>query len=143
MKKTIITMVIALVAMVAPAETYSYLKFTRTDNSTVTYSVEGLKLTYDNTSVTISNVDGTATLPLAQVQAMEFTNDASTTPSIEVGDVNKDGTVSIADVTDLIDYLLTDGATDIDADAADIDKDGEISISDITALVDYLLAYSD
>ena len=47
MKKTIITMLIALVAMFASAETYNYLKFTKTNGSTVTYSVEGLKLTYD------------------------------------------------------------------------------------------------
>ena len=49
MKKTIITMLIALVAMVAGAETYNYLKFTKTNGSTLTYSVEGLKVTYDNT----------------------------------------------------------------------------------------------
>ena len=46
MKKTIITMLIALVAMVASAETYNYLKFTKTNGSTVTCSVEGLKVTY-------------------------------------------------------------------------------------------------
>ena len=37
MKKTIITMLIALVAMFASAETYNYLKFTKTNGSTVTY----------------------------------------------------------------------------------------------------------
>ena len=45
MKKTIITMLIALVAICASAETYSYLKFTKTNGSTVTCSVEGLKIT--------------------------------------------------------------------------------------------------
>ena len=45
-------MLIALVAMFASAETYSYLKFTKTDNSTVAYSVEGLKVTYDARSPT-------------------------------------------------------------------------------------------
>ena len=39
MKKTIITMLIALVAICASAETYSYLKFTKTNGSTVTCSV--------------------------------------------------------------------------------------------------------
>ena len=51
-------MLIALVAMVASAETYNYLKFTKTNGSTVTYSVEGLKLTYDNTNITVTNADG-------------------------------------------------------------------------------------
>ncbi len=138
MKKTIITMLIALVAMVASAETYSYLKFTKTDNSTVTYSVEGLKLTYDNTNVTITNVEGTATLPLAQVQNMEFTNEAG---GIN-GDVNNDGEVNIADVTALIDYLLNSESSNINNDTADINKDGEVSIADVTELIDYLLSGS-
>ena len=131
-------MLIALVAIFASAETYNYLKFTKTDNTTVTYSVEGLKLTYDNTNVTVTNVDGTATLPLAQVKDMEFTNDA--TPSFKLGDVNKDGNVSIADVTTLIDYLLGGDATDIDLQAANMNGDDNISIADVTALIDYLLS---
>ena len=133
-------MLIALVAMVASAETYSYLKFTKTDNSTVTYSVEGLKLTYDNTNVTITNADGTATLPLAQVLNMEFTNDPGSTPSVLIGDVNNDGEVSIADVTALIDYLLDSTASNINLVAADVNNDSEISIGDVTALIDMLLS---
>lgn len=136
-------MLIALVAIVASAETYNYLKFTKTDNSTVTYSVEGLKLTYDNTNVTITNAEGTATLPLAQVRDMEFTNDPSTTPSVLGGDVNNDGVISIADATALIDYLLGGDATGIDLDAADFNGDGEVTISDATALIDYLLSGSE
>lgn len=139
MKKTIITMLIALVAMVASAETYNYLKFTKTDNSTVTYSVEGLKLTYDNTNVTISNVDGMATLPLAQVRSMEFTNDPGSTPSVKIGDVDMDGEIGISDVSALIDYLLSGDATGIDLDAADVDGDSEVAIADVSALIDMLL----
>ncbi len=138
MKKTIITMLIALVAMVASAETYNYLKFTKTDNSTVTYSVEGLKLTYDNTNVTITNAEGTATLPLAQVLNMEFTNDPGTTPSVLIGDVNHDGEVSIVDVTTLIDYLLGGDTTGVDLAAADVNNDSEVNIEDVTELVDML-----
>ena len=139
MKKTIITMLIALVAMVASAETYNYLKFTKTDNSTVTYSVEGLKLTYDNTNVTITNAEGTATLPLAQVLNMEFTNDPGTTPSVLIGDVNRDGDVTIGDVTALVDYLLGENAIDIDLAAADLNNDSEVNIEDVTELIDMLL----
>ncbi len=132
-------MLIALVAMVASAETYNYLKFTKTDNSTVTYSVEGLKLTYDNTNVTISNVDGMATLPLAQVRSMEFTNDPGSTPSVKIGDVDMDGEIGISDVSALIDYLLSGDATGIDLDAADVDGDSEVAIADVSALIDMLL----
>ena len=138
MKKTIITMLIALVAMVASAETYNYLKFTKTNGTSVTYSVEGLKLTYSNTNVTVTNVDGTATLALSEVQDMYFTNEAA--PSFLRGDVDCDGEIGISDVTALIDYILSGNGSNISVDAADTDLDGLISISDVTTLIDYILS---
>ncbi len=55
----------------------------------------------------------------------------------ERGDVNHDGSVNIADVTALIDYLLSDVA---DApNEADVMIDGNINIADVTALIDMLL----
>ena len=132
-------MLIALVAMFASAKTYNYLKFTKTNGSTVTYSVEGLKLTYDNTNVTIQNVDGTATIALAEVQDMYFSNEAGGGDLIR-GDVNGDGKVSIADVTTLINYLLAEDATGINVDAIDCNQDGNESIADVTALINYLLS---
>ena len=142
MKKTIITMLIALVAICASAETYSYLKFTRTNGSTVTYSVEGLKLTYDNTNVTIKNVDGTATIALAEVQDMYFSNEAGTDPSYQLGDVNKDGNVNISDVTALINYLLSHDDSAINLDAANVNGDETVSIADVTALINNLLSHN-
>ena len=133
-------MLIALVAICASAETYSYLKFTKTDNSTVAYSVEGLKVTYDATNVYITNAEGTATIALAQVQNMYFSNEGGTTPTVMIGDVNNSGDVTIADVTALIDYLLSGDATGVNLDMADCDLDGEINIADVTSLIDYLLA---
>ncbi len=59
-----------------------------------------------------------------------------------IGDVNKDGELSIGDVTALIDYLLGVDSHAIDQDAADVDNDGEISIGDVTALIDLLLGKS-
>ena len=138
MKKTIITMLIALVAIFASAETYNYLKFTKTNGTTVTYSVEGLKLTYSNTNVTVTNVDGTATLALSEVQDMYFTNEAA--PSFLRGDVDCDGEIGISDVTALIDYILNGDGSNISLDAADTDLDGLISISDVTTLIDYILS---
>ena len=140
MKKTIITMLIALVAMVASAETYNYLKFTKTNGSTVTCSVEGLKITYDNTNVTVTNAEGTTTIALAEVQNMYFSNDGSTTPVYQKGDVNMDGQVNIADVTALIDYLLSGDATNINVEAANVNEDDAVNIADVTALIDMLLS---
>ena len=56
------------------------------------------------------------------------------------GDVDGDGEVGIADVTALINHLLTGSA--IDAVAADVDGDGEVGINDVTALMRFLLTGS-
>jgi hypothetical protein len=56
-----------------------------------------------------------------------------------VGDVNGDNHVSIADVTALIDYLLSHDASSINIDAADCNHDNSVSIADVTKLIDYLL----
>ena len=55
------------------------------------------------------------------------------------GDVNGDNTVSIADVTDLIDYLLTNNASGVNLQNADCNNDNSVTIADVTALIDYLL----
>ena len=142
MKKTIITMLIALVAMVAGAETYNYLKFTKTNGSTVTYSVEGLKLTYDNTNVYVTNAETSATIALAEVQDMYFSNEAA--PAYKRGDVNGDGEVDINDVTCLIDVVLGNNI-EHNAQAADCNTDagdGNIDINDVTALINRVLTGS-
>ena len=54
------------------------------------------------------------------------------------GDVNHDGNITIADVTTLIDYLLSNDSA-IPAEA-DVNADGSVSIADVTALIDYLLS---
>ncbi len=58
-----------------------------------------------------------------------------------IGDVNRDGSVSIADVTALVDIILGK-ITDTEAYdfvAADVNEDGSITIADVTALVDLIL----
>lgn len=58
---------------------------------------------------------------------------------VATGDVDGDGKVSIADVTDLIDILLTGAISAMDYPAADVDTDGKITIADVTTLIDMLL----
>lgn len=55
------------------------------------------------------------------------------------GDVNGSGSLTIADATVLIDYLLNDDSTGINLTAADVNRDGTVSISDVTTLIDILL----
>ena len=55
----------------------------------------------------------------------------------DLGDVNHDHAVNIADVTALIDYLLGTGT--VCEICADVNGDGPINIADVTALIDILL----
>ncbi len=126
-------MLIALVAIMANAETYSYLKFTKTNGSTVTCSVAGIKVTYDNNNVTVTNDEGTTTIALAEVQDMYFSNEAGTT--FTRGDVNGDGTVNITDVTLLISAVLSSDYSAIIEQAADMNGDGAVNITDVTLLI--------
>lgn len=64
-------------------------------------------------------------------------------PAYQLGDVNKDGKVSIADVTALINALLNE-TTSVETDnyspaAANVNGDDKISIADVTALINLLL----
>ena len=65
--------------------------------------------------------------------------DVSTEPDFILGDVDRDGDVTISDLTALIDYLLGN-TVDIDLNAADVNEDGIIDIADATGLIDMLLS---
>ena len=58
--------------------------------------------------------------------------------TFQLGDVDHDGKVSIADVTELIDFLL-DNNNGVCTICGDVETDGIISIADVTALIDLLL----
>ena len=61
-------------------------------------------------------------------------------PNILKGDVNGDGTISIADVTTLVNYILGKNTNNEPAmEAADVNNDNSISIADVTALVNKIL----
>lgn len=61
-------------------------------------------------------------------------------PTFIRGDVNNDTLVNIADVTALIDYLLSGDETNINLEAADCNQMGGVNIADVTALIDFLLS---
>lgn len=62
-----------------------------------------------------------------------------TPPAGKRGDVDNDGEVSIADVTALINALLTGNWEGLNAGNADCDQNGEAAIADVTTLINYLL----
>ena len=80
------------------------------------------------TRITVNSVDGYAVPDSCEV-----------TVYTDRGDLDCNGYVTIADVTSLIDYLLTRDETAINLANADTNKDGNINISDVTTLIDYLL----
>ena len=55
------------------------------------------------------------------------------------GDADSDGSVTISDVTLIIDYLLSGDGSMINLTNADVDGDDCITITDVTALIDMLL----
>ena len=52
-----------------------------------------------------------------------------------IGDVNGDGEISVADVTTLVDLLLTNSENE----RSDVNGDGETGIADLTTLINILL----
>ena len=57
------------------------------------------------------------------------------------GDVNGDGVINIADVSELIDYLLGHSAGDFYEEGADVNGNGIVNIADIAELIDLLLRH--
>lgn len=105
---------------------------------------------YDNDweTYSVSLSEGTHTLSWSYIKdsSVNATGDyfavdnvAITLGDAERGDVNADGQVNIADVTALIDLLLSSNAS-ASTNAADVNQDGNINISDVTSLIDYLLS---
>ena len=88
-----------------------------------TYDVEGMVSYYDNKVQVMP-------IAITEVQATEYIR----------GDVDDNGEVKIADVTALINYLLSGDTSNVNLQGADCDQNGEVKIADVTALINYLLS---
>ena len=75
-----------------------------------------------------------------KINVVDFQNYVEPEPEGLRGDVNNSNDVTIADVTALIDYLLSGDATNISLENSDCNLSGDVSIADVTALIDYLLS---
>jgi len=87
----------------------------------------------------VSLAEGTTMIVVSSVDGLAVPDTCMVTVYTEIGDVNCDGFVNIADVTDLIDYLLSGNDDSVSQTNADCDKDGFVNIADVTTLIDYLL----
>ena len=137
MKKAIIILLIAVASFNASAEIYSYLKFTKTDGTTLICPVEELKLTYDSNNVYISHSEGEEEILLSSLVSMSFSNEKPQDTGLR-GDVNSDREVNIADVNAVIAAILS--AQDSYEGRADVNEDGEVNIADINAVIDIILS---
>lgn len=70
--------------------------------------------------------------------ANEWKNFKTIVPIEDVGDVDSNGIVNVADVTELVDQLLTQEI--LNPALADVDLDGNVNISDVTELIDKILS---
>ena len=88
--------------------------------------------------------DASVTAMPANKAWLEYTGSAELVLPIEAssiqGDVNKDGDVTIADVTALVNIIMgKDTENQYDHSAADVNGDGSTTIADVTALVNIIL----
>jgi hypothetical protein len=81
-------------------------------------------------SSTMSRHDGRQT-----TYTVESNTQTSLVVSYDMGDVNGDGEVNIADINALIGLILSDATNT----RADINADGEVNINDVTALINVMI----
>ena len=108
-------------------------------NTTTTYTAT-VEVTYAPTAAG----EHTATVYLNNAAGQSVASqDLVGVATVLRGDVNGDGLVNVADVTAIIDYLLSGDAEGINLDAADVDGDGNVSVADVSDLIDLLLGVPD
>ncbi len=81
--------------------------------------------------------DDPAHSPVSDKWELYIISATETMAPFELGDVNHDGKVNIADVSALINYLLTDGS--LAPVEADVNIDGKVNIADVSVLINLLL----
>ena len=94
----------------------------------------------NGTIMVVAVAEGTATITVNAADGWGNPDECVVTVYTELGDTNCDGYINIADVTELIDYLLSSDATQINLTNADTDKNGSVNIADVTEQIDYLLS---
>ena len=83
--------------------------------------------------------EGTATITVGSMDGTAVADTCLITVYTEVGDVNCDGFVNVADVSALIQYLLTQDESPISIINADVSRDGNVNVKDVSTLINYLL----
>ena len=112
---------------------YAPSKMKLAEETTGTWTTSGLKGVWEGNAYEVAfDLD-----MQARIVEIIVTVAGEVEPTYLLGDVNHDGFVNVADVTELID-MLQNTITEVSVEA-DLDFDNAISIGDVTALIDMLL----
>ena len=118
---------------------------TTTSENVVTSGIVSFKGQY--APLNISENNGETIFYLGSGNTFYYPNDAMTIGSCRayfqintnLGDVNGDGTISVTDMTMIVDYILGESNDNFIVENADINCDGSISVADVMALVNIIL----
>ena len=99
----------------------------------------------DDPKVELSGLNASTTYylvmdPKSYFKSITWTPDA---PAVTLGDVNNDGSVTMADANAVVNYYLADGqgvASGFNIKAADVNNDDQITMADANAIVNMYLA---
>ena len=85
-----------------------------------------------------SDTDRSRFLPMA---TFTYAKDEEPQPTWQLGDVNHDTFVNVADVTAMIQYILTSGAQpeEFYLEQSNVDGEGQINVADVTTLIQIIL----
>ena len=134
MKKWILFLMAIVAIHVSAADyTYKHLVFTMSDGVETSVSTDGLVLTTANDSLVATNVVGTTAFALIDLTKMAFA-ESSDDAGLE-GDVNSDGVVDVADISNIISVMASSGEDPVSALAADVNGDGSVDVADISAVI--------
>ncbi len=139
MKKVLFLLLTLLMGISAQAQSFSYLRFNSGSGTEQSISTDGLKITFSNGYLVASSNDGSARIALNSMNFMYFSNTGGGS-SFQLGDVNRDGSVNVSDVTTLINMIL--GLHVMDEEVANINGDSSVNVSDVTALINIILGLS-
>lgn len=113
-----------------------------TGDNTLQLVPRGFRLEQDYTYGTVEGTEDGKQLGDHRPLAVDFSCMRYKKVTTKIGDVNRDGSITIADLTAQVNLILGNDAQDAsgyDRDAADMNADGEVTTEDIEPLVNLLL----
>lgn len=113
-----------------------------TAENTLQLVPKGFRLEQDYTYGTVEGTEDGKQLGDHRPLAVDFSCMRYKKVTTKIGDVNRDGSITIADLTAQVNLILSNGsqgASGYDRDAADMNADGKVTTEDIEPLVNLLL----